>query len=87
MNTYHEPWTESASCRSVSGDFWFPEVGEPTAFQARRICGECPVLADCREWVMGVELGQGPKARYGIVAAMSPIQRWKFEPQWLEGAA
>lgn len=30
MNHYSEPWTEYAACRSVGGDLWYPEVGEPT---------------------------------------------------------
>lgn len=87
MNPYYQAWTESAACRSVGGDVWFPEVGDATWIDARRICGECPVLADCLEWVMRTELGQSHKARYGITAAMSPIQRHRYEPQWLADQA
>jgi len=82
-NLYHEDWTKLASCRSVGGDFWFPEVGEPTWMQARRICKTCPVLWQCVDWVMRTELGVGPKSRYGVTGGMTPNQRVAYEPQWL----
>jgi hypothetical protein len=83
MNHYYQAWTEAAACRSVGGDFWFPEVGEPTWMAARLICQACPVLSICRDWVMRTELGVGPKARFGVTGGMTPSQRIAYEPQWL----
>jgi hypothetical protein len=83
VNPYYEEWTESAACRSVGGDVWYPEVGDLTWRDARRICSECPVLSFCRDWVMRTELGLGPKSRHGITAGMSPLQRHTLEPAWL----
>jgi hypothetical protein len=86
-----QAWTEAAACRSVGGDIWFPEPGDLTWLQARSICGTCPVLALCRDWIMTFELGKDYRYRFGITAAMSPLQRHRFEPQWLaeqiDGAA
>jgi hypothetical protein len=83
MNPYYDTWVESASCRSVGGDVWYPEPGDPTWKQARLVCNDCPVLDACRDWVMSVELGKDHKTRFGITAGMSPVQRKKYEPQWL----
>jgi hypothetical protein len=82
---YYLPWTESASCRSVGTDVFYPEIGETTWMQARRVCWACPVLAACRDWVMSTELGQDHKTRFGVTAGMSPVERKKYEPEWLAG--
>jgi len=84
-NPYHEDWTAFATCRSVGGDFWFPEVGEPTWMEARRICKTCPVMWQCLDWAMRTELGVGPKSRYGVAGGMTPSQRTAYEPEWLAG--
>jgi len=83
VSHYYEPWTESASCRSVGGDVFYPEPGDLTWGQARQVCRGCPVLGACRDWVMRTEVGKDHKQRFGITAGMSPVQRKKFEPQWL----
>ena len=90
MNPYHEPWTESASCREVGGDAWFPEVGDPTWKEARRICLGCPVMWPCRDWAMRIELGLDRSNRFGVAGGLTPSQRAAHEPEWLaeqEGAA
>jgi hypothetical protein len=39
-------WHESAPCRSVGGDEWFPE-GNRKAYAAKKICAACPYKAPC----------------------------------------
>lgn len=40
-------WIADAACGSTDGDAWFPEKGGSTHY-ARKICGQCPVRAQCR---------------------------------------
>ncbi|NUU22893.1 MAG: hypothetical protein HOV68_15485 [Streptomycetaceae bacterium] len=39
---------------------------------ARRLCNGCPVLDQCREWVLALPYGADPG---GVVAALSPTDR------------
>lgn len=82
MNPYHEPWTEFASCRSISGDMWFPELGEAWR-DVRNVCLACPVLWQCRDWVMRTELGLSKSLRFGITGGLTPNERVDYEPRWL----
>lgn len=85
FSPYAEPWTLEATCSST-GDAFFPEygAGHDEWDYLRSVClNRCPVLVDCRDWVMRTELGQDYKTRYGVAAGMSPLQRKKYEPEWL----
>lgn len=85
-NPYYEPWVQSAACRTIGFDAFFPEYGASHEDwdAVRAIClNRCPVLADCRDWVMRTELGNDHKTRFGVTAGMSPLERKKYEPQWL----
>lgn len=56
-----EPWTKSAACAEVSGEFFFPEHGDKeSARVARRICGTCDVATQCEEYAIRT------RQRYGI---------------------
>lgn len=72
LNTLPRPpaWTEQALCAQVSLDAWFPGDGE-RGTEAKRICGGCPVIEQCRQ--MCIDLGE----MEGIWAgqAASTIQR------------
>jgi WhiB family redox-sensing transcriptional regulator len=39
-------WWTRAACRGKDADQWFPEKGGGTR-AAKRICGTCPVQAEC----------------------------------------
>jgi hypothetical protein len=67
----------------VGTDTFYPEPNDNWR-RVRAICLDtCPVIGQCREWVMRRELGLGYKLRYGVHAGMSPLDRVKYEPQWL----
>jgi WhiB family redox-sensing transcriptional regulator len=38
-------------CAQADSDAWFPDKGGATEL-ARRICGGCPVRAECLEWAL-----------------------------------
>lgn len=83
LDSHWPAWMEDAACATIGGDVWFPDAQDATWTQARNICRSCDALPDCAAWVMAIELGRDHKHRFGIVAAMSPLQRTKYEPQWL----
>lgn len=85
FSPYAEPWTLEATCSST-GDAFFPEygAGHDEWDYLRSVClNRCPVLVDCRDWVMRTELGQDRKTRHGVFAGMSPLERHKREKEWL----
>ena len=53
------PWQEESRCREPDVD---PEVffrqGNGT-FPAKRICGECSVVMECREWALSIPSQRG----------------------------
>lgn len=65
-------WQDSALCAQTDPRLWFLESGG-SAVLARRVCGRCPVKAECLADVMAYEAehGWGP----GIYAGLTPRQR------------
>lgn len=50
-NWRDEEWRESALCRQVDPELWFPEKGD-AGNEAKRVCGRCPVEAECLEFAI-----------------------------------
>lgn len=46
-----EPWMEDASCRQTDPELWFPDLGS-NANDAKAICRQCPVLAECLAYAL-----------------------------------
>jgi hypothetical protein len=72
-------WGADAACKDVHLDIFFREDGHPD--QARAICRACPVIAQCAEFIAGVESGLGRKHRHGVFAAMTGTERWRRDPK------
>lgn len=51
VRSWHEPWMELAACAYVDPELWFPEIGGNPR-DARKICRQCPVSVDCREYAV-----------------------------------
>lgn len=76
LSTPHgDDWRDRAACRNPAYD---PEIffhGTDTALSramsdlAKAICGRCPVLADCRQWVAA------HPQEFGVWAQMTPPER------------
>lgn len=47
-----QSWREDALCRQVDPDLWFPDVAGDNGETAKRICGLCPVQAECVEYAL-----------------------------------
>lgn len=91
-NPYGEPWMQYATCRSIGTEAFYPPKGSAHVEwnKLRSVCRTgCPVLLQCADWIMRTEQGLDHKRRFGLTAGMSPLQREKYEPQWLaeRGAA
>ncbi|MFG1851853.1 WhiB family transcriptional regulator [Actinomadura geliboluensis] len=72
-------WSESASCRSLDPELFFP-VSREAVYTAqiapiRRLCAACPVAGPCLEWALatgephGIWAGTTPSERRRIRAA------------------
>ncbi len=66
--TQRPAWMDQAECRGLNPNLFFPERGDVAA-EARAVCAECPVQAECRQYAIdngeraGVWGGLAPKAR------------------------
>ncbi len=67
-------WAEQALCAQADPDAWFPERGGRGLAAALRICGTCPVRAQCLEYALsGADTWQGISS--GIWGGTTPVQR------------
>ena len=53
------PWAAYGACRGADPNLFFP-TEEDDAAAALRICGGCPVQAECLEWALE------SRVRYGV---------------------
>ncbi|AZM91463.1 WhiB family transcriptional regulator [Streptomyces sp. W1SF4] len=69
-------WADSAACATVDPELMYPGPGNLPAYkEARRICADCPVQAECLADAMAYEGNATKKYRYGIRAGLSPAER------------
>lgn len=73
MNDPKQRWTKQAACLGMDPDLFMPQRGENKKVQkAKKICRNCPVVNECREY--GLELS----AKYdthGIFGGLSKYER------------
>jgi WhiB family redox-sensing transcriptional regulator len=63
-------WREDAQCRGLDLRLFFPENDEgPEAEDARSVCAECPVVADCLAYALSA------KESYGVWGGTTPRER------------
>ena len=44
-------WIDRALCASIDPERWFPEQGSDGG-AAKKVCADCPVLAECRDYAL-----------------------------------
>lgn len=66
-------WRDDAACTEYDPDYWFTDDPQLRRF-AQQICDTCPVLNECRDWVLG-EKKHAPINEYGVVAGMTVLER------------
>jgi WhiB family redox-sensing transcriptional regulator len=64
-------WADEGSCNGMDVDIFFPESNgvRPAYELPQRICADCPVVDDCREWALRTHLD------YGYAGGTTPTQR------------
>jgi WhiB family redox-sensing transcriptional regulator len=67
-------WRDQAACRAVAPKVFHPEkgFGRGTYVRARLVCAGCPVLKQCRAFILSCE---EPDCRYGFWAGTTPDER------------
>lgn len=60
---------DDALCAQADPDAWFPEHGGGPATAARRICGRCPVRAECLDYALA------RREQYGIWGGLNIDER------------
>lgn len=71
---------ESGLCRQTDPDLFFPSPGEAVKVrQAKAVCAQCPLLADCRDYIMETERGWYLSLRHGIWGGMTPLERLRMD--------
>ena len=78
-------WRQHAACRGADPELFFPPpLGADTARhiqQVRAICDPCPVRQQCLDFALECEVGKPPYMRFGIVAGLTPQQRFELWQQ------
>lgn len=70
MTIYQTPpdWRDTALCPEVDSELFFPEKGESSR-DAKQVCGQCEVVAECLEYALQTE------QKYGIWGGLSVKER------------
>lgn len=78
-------WARDAECQKYDPDLWFPDpsVNPPTPATeearwgfALSVCREdCPVIAECLEFVMRMEASTSARFRAGVWGGLTPEAR------------
>lgn len=66
-------WMKRASCHGLWTSFDKPSQEDKPI--VKRVCASCPVLEQCRSWVLEVEAGLAVEFRATFVAGMTPWDR------------
>jgi WhiB family redox-sensing transcriptional regulator len=62
------PWAAKVLCADVDPELFFPSNGDP-AIEARHVCGQCPVTAECLAYALTNQ------EEYGIWGGLDPEER------------
>lgn len=78
-------WTDNAACRGLPLGIFFSSAPADVA-TARQVCGACPVIDRCREYVQAVEQYR-PGSAYGTYAGVTERERRAYYTQLQEIAS
>jgi WhiB family redox-sensing transcriptional regulator len=62
-------WHQQALCAEIGGDWWFPEDNSRPEPEVLKVCGRCPVQAECLEFALE------NNEKYGVWGGLSPNKR------------
>ena len=58
FDSYVPAWMERALCAQIDHEMFFPEKGGSTK-EAKKVCGMCPVQAQCLEYALDLGVRDG----------------------------
>lgn len=64
-------WRTRAACRTADPETFHPDKGQPVD-PAKRVCAECVVVGDCREFALSLPLADD---RHGVYGGLTPDGR------------
>lgn len=70
--------SELTPCQQSNPDLWFAKEGSGPTRQAKILCRSCPVLDECRDWVLEFEKRMG-HTQPGVFGGLSERDRVKFQ--------
>lgn len=73
-------WADSAACRDMTSDIFFPEQGNPCS-AARRVCATCVVRDECLEHALAFN------ERHGVWGGASERERRRIQQERRRQAA
>lgn len=75
-------WRMDALCRQGDPNLWYPANGNRNADTrlAKDWCEACPVIDQCRDYIVKFERGEPADKRFGVWAAMTPRERAELDP-------
>lgn len=76
-----QKWRADAACAEIDGELFFPtNYTSPVSLlqieDAKQICSWCPVLAECRSFIISFEGSIRADGRTGIFAGLTPDERF-----------
>ena len=66
-----EAWLEDALCLGTDPEVFFPGLGDSN-HDAKRVCGACPVAAECLAFALAGNVG------HGVWGGMSAAERYRL---------
>lgn len=75
-------WQTKGICRTMDPEHFFPE-GRDQAYlakEAKRICLDCPILRECRDWALTRH------EEFGVWGGLSDKDRRAIWKKWREGS-
>lgn len=70
-------WTESAPCREIDPDLWFPERGQNPHPLVKATCARCKFRDPCLEIALSIDSG----SVYGVWGGLTTSQIRRFRKQ------
>ena len=79
---YEDVEWHAAACKGVLVDLFYLETLSESLIHTptlRRICRDCPILEDCREYALEHEV-------HGFWGGLTATERQKLRPRWKAGS-
>jgi WhiB family redox-sensing transcriptional regulator len=78
-------WQDHARCQNEEPEIFFSQTESDEA-KAKKVCQGCPVIKECRAFILSWEKGAALEDRFGIYAGLTAAERFMLgKPQASNG--